>query len=100
MIRRRRFAELVSRQLDVFAADESDGLLADVREMKGRYDGAGREEAEEAYGDYADAVDGVKDALAEMRDRYARTLHGDVVDEYAETFEQAAMKRWRWLGLG
>ena len=95
--RRPRFAAVVSRQLDVFAEDEAHGLLADVRDMKSRYDAAGRDEAEEAYGDYADAVDGVKDALAEMRDRYARTLDAGVVDEYAAVFEQAAMKRWRWL---
>ena len=40
--------------------------------MKGKYDHADREEAEEAYGDYMDVVDAVKDALADMRDRFAR----------------------------
>ena len=99
-MRRRRFADVVSRQLDVFAADEAHGLLAEARESKERYDHACREEAEEAYGDYSDVVTAVKDALADMRDRYASTLGADSVDEYSETFERAALKRWRWLDVG
>lgn len=95
---RRRFSDLVTRQLDVFATDEADGLLAEVREMKGKYDKAERENAEEAYGDYMDVVDAAKDALADMRDRFARTLEGDSVEEYETVFERAARKRWRWLG--
>ena len=97
MMFRRRFSEVVTRQLDVFATDEADGLLAEVREMKGKYDHADREEAEEAYGDYMDIVDAVKDALADMRDRFARTLEGEAVEEYESVFERAAKKRWRWL---
>ena len=50
--------------------------------MKGKYDEADREDAEEAYGDFMDVVDAVKDALADMRDRFARTLEGDAVEEY------------------
>ena len=95
---RRRFSDLVARQLDVFAVDEADGLLAEVHETKARYDRADRSEAEEAYGDYVDVVDAVRDALADMRDRFARTLEDDAVEEYEAVFERAAMKRWRWLG--
>jgi hypothetical protein len=95
---RRRFSQVVKRQLDVFAADENDGLLAEVHEMKGKYDRAERSSAEEAYGDYMDVVDAVKDALADMRDRFAQTLEGDAVAEYESVFERAARRRWRWLG--
>jgi hypothetical protein len=95
---RRRFSDVVTRQLDVFATDEADGLLAEMREMKGKYDKADREDAEEAYGDFMDVVDAVKDALADMRDRFARTLEGDAIEEYESAFERAARKRWRWLG--
>jgi uncharacterized protein YukE len=98
VIFRRRFSEVIQRQLDVFATDETDGLLAEVHELKGKYDRAARDSAEEAYGDYMDIVDAVKDALAEMRDRFARTLEGDAVEEYESAFERAARKRWRWLG--
>jgi len=92
-----RFSEVVTRQLDVFATDEANGLLAEVQVMKGAYDRAERGSAEEAYGDYVDVVDAVKDALADMRDRFAQTLEGDAVEEYESAFERAARKRWRWL---
>jgi uncharacterized protein YukE len=98
VIFRRRFSEVIQRQLDVFATDETDGLLAEVHELKGKYDRAARDSAEEAYGDYMDIVDAVKNALADMRDRFARTLEGDAVEEYESAFERAARKRWRWLG--
>jgi hypothetical protein len=98
VILRRRFAEVISRQLDVFAEDEATGLLAEVAEMKQRYDDAGRDGAEEAYGDYMDVIDAVKDALADMRDRFASTLDEDAAEAYAPAFERAARKRWRWLG--
>jgi hypothetical protein len=94
---RRRFSDLVSRQLDVFAEDEAGGLLAEVQEMKQKYDASGREHAEEAYGDYVDVVDAVKDALADMRDRFAHTLDDDAAEEYESVFERAARRRWRWL---
>jgi len=95
---RRRFSDVVKRQLDVFAIDESSGLLAEVHEMKRKYDRAERHSAEEAYGDYMDVVDAVKDALADMRNRFAQTLEGDAVEEYETAFERAATRRWRWLG--
>ena len=94
---RKRFGDVIGRQLDVFAEDEADGLLADLEEMKRRYDAADRDEAEEAYGDYVDAIDAVKDALADMRDRFAATLDEDAAEQYEPAFEDAARRRWRWL---
>jgi hypothetical protein len=96
---RRRFADVISRQLDVFAQDEAGGLLAEVVEMKERYDAAGREDAEEAYGDYVDVVEAVTEALAEMRDRFARTLDEESADEYGAAFNRAVLKRWPPYGL-
>jgi len=96
VILRRRFADLVARQLDLFETDDRP-LLADVDQAKAAYDAAEREDAEQAYGDYVDAVDAVKDALAEARDRFAATLDGDTAEEYEAAFERAARKRWRWL---
>ena len=96
---RRRFSDLVSRQLDVFAQDEADGLLAEVREMKQRYDRTDRDDAEEAYGDYMDVVEAATEALADMRDVFARTLDDDVADEYARTFNRAVKRRWPPFGL-
>ncbi|MDE3191303.1 MAG: hypothetical protein KGL94_10870 [Acidobacteriota bacterium] len=90
----KRFADVISRQLDLFARDD---LLEEARDAKERYDRAPRDEAEEAFGDYMDVVDATKDALAEMRDAFARTLDGETSEEYEEAFEQAVRKRWRWL---
>jgi hypothetical protein len=97
LIPRRRFGDLIERQLDLFATDDRL-LLVNVDEAKATYDGAQRDEAEEAYGDYVDAVDAVKDALAEMRDRFADTLDAAAAEEYGSQLERAARRRWRWLG--
>jgi hypothetical protein len=97
IVRRNRFRETISRQLDLFAEDAAHGLLSDVHELEQRYNRAPRDEAEEAYGDYVDAVDAVKDALADMRDRFASTLDEPASEEYERVFEDTARKRWRWL---
>ena len=97
ILKRDPFRDVIRRQLDLFAGDEADGLLAEVAELKRRYDRADRDEAEEAYGDYMDGVDAVKDALADMRDRFAATLHGNAAERYEPAFEDAARRRWRWL---
>src|SRR5205823_6438890 len=99
MFRRRRFADVVFRQLDVFAEDEAGGLLEEVREMKQRYDEADRDGAEEAYGDYTDVVEAATEALADMRDRYARTLEEDAAEEYEKAFNHAVKRRWPPFGL-
>ncbi len=99
MIFRRRFADVIARQLDVFAEDEARGLVAEVRELKRRYDEAERENAEEAYGDYTDVVESATEALADMRDRFARTLEEDTAEEYERAFNRAVQKRWPPFGL-
>ena len=97
MIFRRRFADLVSRQLDLFAAEHAD-LLEDVELYLRAYNEAPRDEAEERYGDYLDRVDLAAEALAGIRDTYARTLDEAAADEYEATFEKAAGKRFPRLG--
>ena len=51
-----RFADVVERQLDLFASDQAD-LIRETEEALARYNGADRDEAEELYGDYQDCVD-------------------------------------------
>jgi hypothetical protein len=99
MFRRRRFADVVERQLDVFAQDEANGLFAEVREKKALYDGADRSEAEEMYGDYVDVVEAATEALADMRWAFARTLDEESAEEYEAAFNRAVQKRWPPLGL-
>ena len=98
-LRRGRFAEVVQRQLDVFAEDEATGLFEEVRDAKGRYDRADRDSAEESYGDYVDVVEAATEALADMRWRYASTLDEQSAEEYEAEFNRAVRKRWPALGL-
>jgi hypothetical protein len=99
MFRRRRFAELIKRQLDVFAEDEASNIFAEVRDRKALYDRADRDDAEEMYGDYVDAVETATEALADMRDRFKRTLDEDAAEEYEREFNRAVKKRWPPFGL-
>ena len=98
MFRRARFADVIRRQLDLFAEDEA-ALIAECREKERAYDRAGRDEAEEAYGDYVDAVETATEALAEMRCRFRATLGEPVADEYDDEFNRAVRKRWPAFGL-
>jgi hypothetical protein len=97
--RRNRFADIVARQLDVFAEDESHGLLEELRDAKSVYDRAGRDEAEERYGDYMDIVEAATESIADMRWRYASTLDDAAAEEYERVFNRAVQKRWPILGL-
>ena len=99
IFKRRRFADLIARQLDVFAEDEANGLFAEVREKKELYDRADRDEAEEMYGDYVDVVEAATEALAEMRYRFRSTLDERTGEEYEDEFNRAVKKRWPHLGL-
>jgi hypothetical protein len=99
MLRRRRFADVIGRQLDVFEEDEAEGLFEEIREAKLIYDRAERDEAEERYGDYVDVVEAATEALADMRWRFAATLDDDSREEYEEAFNRAVRKRWPALGL-
>ena len=98
MIFRRRFSDVVSRQLDVFAEDEAD-LIADCRAAERTYDRAPRDEAEARYGDYVDLVETATEALADMRDRFARTLDEDAAEAYEDEFNRSVRRRWPPFGL-
>ncbi len=98
IFRRARFGDVIARQLDLFAEDEP-ALVAECRELERAYDRAGRDEAEEAYGDYVDAVEAATEALADRRDRFARTLDEAAATEYEAEFNRAVRKRWPPFGL-
>ncbi len=95
---RNRFRDVIVRQLDLFAEDEA-GLLEECRTKARTYERAPREDAEEAYGDYADAVETATEALADMRDRFARTLGAGAAAEYEDAFNRTVRRRWPQLGL-
>ena len=98
MFRRRRFREVIERQLGFFVQDDSD-LLDDVDRALEKYDRADRDEAEELYGDYQLAIEAATDRLAELRDTYARTLEEDDAEQYVREFNEAVVQRWRDLAL-
>ena len=92
MFRRRRFADVVARQLDFFEREHA-ALIADCEAAERAYDRSERDEAEERYGDYMDLVDRATALLAELRDNYAAALDDDAADEYERAFNRAVAKR-------
>jgi hypothetical protein len=96
--RRDPFRDVIARQFDLFVSDEAE-LLDECRAKARRYERAPREEAEEAYGDFVDVVETATEALADMRDRFARTLDDDAGEVYEDSFNNAVRKRWPEFGL-
>lgn len=93
IFRRARFGDLIARQLDLFER-ENAGDLVEARQLLERYHAAARDEAEERYGDYQDAVEAVEDLLEEMRDAYAATLDEPEADRYARELARAVRQRF------
>ena len=92
MFRRHRFADVISRQLDLFVREHAD-LLHECEEAERAYNTAPRDEAEERYGDYVDLVETGTEALADLRWAFAATLDEDAAEEYEEAFNRAVRKR-------
>jgi hypothetical protein len=97
-LRRDPFRDVIARQLDLFVEDEAD-LLEECRDKYRLYERADREDREEAYGDFVDVVEAATEALADMRNRFSRTLDEDTAEVYENTFNRAVRKRWPELGL-
>jgi hypothetical protein len=97
-VRRRRFADLIGRQLDLFER-ENRGLIDDCVAAEGAYNEAPRDEAEERYGDYVDLVETGTELLADLRDNFASTLEESTATEYEEAFNRAVAKRFRRFAL-
>ncbi len=91
-LRRRPFADLIERQLDLFQRDHAD-LIAECEAAEEAYDEAERDEAEERYGDYVDVVETATEALAELRDAFARTREEDKAEDYEAAFNSAVARR-------
>jgi hypothetical protein len=90
---RRRFAEAIERQLDLFE-DENADLLRRCGEAERAYDEAERDEAEERYSEFLDLVELAVDELNEMRDSFAATLDADAAEGYESSFAKAVRKRF------
>jgi hypothetical protein len=92
MFRRARFAAVIDAQLALFVRENAD-VLADVTERLERYNAAERDEAEELYGDYVDAVETGTEILADLRDHYAASLDDPEAERYIAEFNRAVAKR-------
>ena len=90
MFRRARFARVIDSQLALFEQDHRY-VIDEARERLAAYNRAGRDEAEELYGDYVDAVETGTEILADVRDHYARTV--DDPDRYCAEFNRAVSRR-------
>jgi hypothetical protein len=98
MFRKRRFVDLIARQLDLFQREHAD-VIAEAQMRLDAYNRADRDEAEELYGDYVDAVETGTEILADMRWEFIRTLDDDAAEEYEAEFNRAVMKRLPSFGL-
>ena len=97
-MRRSRFAEVISRQLDLFVRDNLELLEAcDAAELD--YERAERDGAEERFGDYQELVEDGTEILAGLRDNFASTLDEETAGEYEEAFNRAVEKRLPRFGL-
>jgi hypothetical protein len=93
MFRRRRFGDLVDRQLGIFEAENRDAL-ARIERLRRRELQADEEDATEAFGDYLDEVGWAAEELRELRDAYAGSLEGDAAREYARAYGKAVRRRF------
>jgi hypothetical protein len=93
-----RFAELIAQQLHLFEQQDAD-FLRRVDEAERAYDAADREDAEEIFGRYQELVEHGTEALAEMRDAYARTLADADALEYEAEFNETVIDRMPRFGL-
>jgi hypothetical protein len=92
VLRRRRFSDVISRQLDLFEQDHAE-LIRESEEAERAYDRGSREDAEERYGDYQDVVETATEVLADVRDHFAATLDDQAAEQYEAEFNRAVARR-------
>jgi hypothetical protein len=93
VFKRRRFGDLIDRQLELFANENRDALER-VAEARRRELGAGREDATEAFGDYLDEVGWAAEELRALRDGFARTLEEPAARDYHRAYDKAVRRRF------
>jgi hypothetical protein len=92
VLRRRRFSDVISRQLDLFERDHAE-LIRESEKAERAYDRGGRDDAEERFGDYQDVVETATEILADLRDNFAASLDEDAAEAYEIEFNRAVAKR-------
>jgi hypothetical protein len=90
--RRTRFGEVIDRQLALFVSEHADVIEESDAKLR-LYNAADRDDAEELYGDYVDAVETGTEILADLRDNFAQTLGEEEAERYLAEFNRAVEKR-------
>ncbi|HST16511.1 MAG TPA: hypothetical protein VLK36_02505 [Gaiellaceae bacterium] len=90
--RRPKFDDVIRRQLDAFERDHAD-VIDEAEAKLAAYNAGERDEAEELYGDYIDALETGTEILADVRDAYAQSLDERFADRYLRDFDRAVAKR-------
>jgi hypothetical protein len=98
MIFRRRFGELIDRQLDLFEQDNAE-LFERAADAEDEYRRAGRDESEERFGELQDVLSEGTELVVALRDAYAETLDGQAAVEYASAFDFAVLRRFPQFAL-
>jgi hypothetical protein len=98
VIFKRRFGELIDRQLTLFEQDHAD-LFDRIDDAEDEYRRASRDEAEERFGDLQDVLTEGTDELVRLRDGYAESLESEIADEYVAAFDLAVLRRFPDLAL-
>jgi hypothetical protein len=98
VIFKRRFGELIDRQLDLFEQDNAE-LFERVDDAEADYRAAAREEAEERFGDLQEVLAEGTELLIEVRDTYSETLDDETVEEYVAAFDLAVLRRFPQFAL-
>ena len=98
MIFKRRFGELIDRQLDLFEQDNAE-LFDRVDDAEADYRAAARDEAEERFGDLQEVLAEGTELLIEVRDSYSETLDDETVEEYVAAFDFAVLRRFPQFAL-
>jgi len=86
------FEDVIRRQLELFESEHAD-LIADCEAAERAYDAAGRDEAEERYGEYAELVEAGTEELAALRDNFASSMTASAAEVYEAEFNRAVLVR-------
>lgn len=95
---KRRFGDLIERQLDLFELDNA-GLFERIADAEADYRSARQGEAEERFGDLQELITEGTDDLIELRDTYALTLDEETGEEYTAAFDFAVLRRFPQFAL-
>lgn len=88
--RRRRFRDVVRRQLALFATEHDDVVQGARTALRDYHAAPEPSEAQERYAEYDDLAEDVETLLYEMCERLAASMEEDARPEYVREFDRQA----------